>query len=87
MLLCGEFKRARRRKNEALEKVARLLTPEEAEAEDIAYWKSLTLQERLDHMMRLVYERTPPDQRRIQRAYQLIVFPEGSDAGVIVRQG
>jgi hypothetical protein len=52
------------------------MTPEEADAEDRAYWQGLTIQERLDRMMWLIYETTPPDQRRIERTSRLIILSE-----------
>lgn len=57
-----------------LERVVTLTTPEEAAEADLEFWRSLTCQERLDHCLRLIYEGTTEEERKIQRVVKLTVF-------------
>lgn len=57
-----------------LERVITLTTPEEAAEADLEFWRRLTCQERLDHCLRLIYEGTSEEERRVQRVVKLTVF-------------
>ena len=57
-----------------LEREIAIWTPEEAAEADLEFWRSLTCQERLDHCLRLIYEGTSEEERKIQRVVKLTVF-------------
>ncbi len=44
-----------------------LTTPEEAAEADLEFWRSLTCQERLNHCLRLIYEGTTEEERKLER--------------------
>lgn len=58
----------------SLERIITSTTPEEAAEADLEYWRSLTCQERLDHCLRLIYEGTTDEERKIKRVLKLTVF-------------
>lgn len=58
-----------------MERVLRKLTLEEAEKEDIAFWKSKTSAEKLDalqHLRELYYDLNNESREGFQRVYRII---------------
>jgi hypothetical protein len=57
-----------------LKKAITLTTPEEAAEADLEFWRSLTCQERLNHCLRLIYEGTTEEERKLERVVKLTVL-------------
>lgn len=58
-----------------MEKTLRKLTFEEAEKEDLAYWKSKTSEEKLDtlqHLREIYYDLSNESRKGFQRLYRII---------------
>ena len=59
-----------------IERVMRVTTAEQAEIDDALFYASLTPQEKVDLLLELRNEWTPPHQRRLERTYRLVEPPQ-----------
>jgi hypothetical protein len=59
-------------KNARIERVLRIMTPEQAESDDAAFWAGLGPSERLDYLERLRSLWMTEDERRLMRVLAVI---------------
>jgi len=56
-------------------RVWRITTPEEAEKEDREYYRNLTPNERVEHLLGIIHDWTHESERRLERTCRFVEVP------------
>ena len=59
-----------------IERMLKITTRQEAEKNDLEYWRNLTPDQRLAHQLEIIHAWTTPDQRRLERIVEIVSVPQ-----------